>query len=252
MSVADTFRIDTTEHKPIGSTLLVGQANPGMAGVTAVDHLVRHLDATLIGHVAPNDLPAIAPFEDGVPRHHGRLFTHTGADMTILIEELFVPVGAGRGYVDALLDWIEPSAVDEITVLHGVPFPHGPEEHDVFSVATPAYRDRRLADSSLSPLRGGLLDGIVGELVTRSLDETVPETGVLITPTHLPGPDIDAALRLIDALEGLYDLDVDETDLRTFGDQLKQYYEQLASRMESRGAGGSDVSSEYPDDRMFM
>jgi uncharacterized protein len=249
MPTEDPFRIDTATDDPLGSTLLVGQANPGMAGVTAVDHLVRNIDATPIGHVAPTELPAIAPFEEGVPRHHGRLFTHAGADLTVLIEELFIPVGAARDYVEALLAWLDFDVVEEVTVLHGVPFPHGPDEHTVFSVATPAYRDQRLADSQITPLRGGLLDGIVGELVTRSLDERLPETGVLLTPTHLPGPDIDAALRLLAALEGLYDLDIDETELRSFGDQLKQYYEQLASRMESRSG---DLGGEYPDDRMFM
>jgi uncharacterized protein len=223
-----------------------------MAGVTATDYLVRHLETTEIGKIMPADLPAIAPFEEGVPRNHSRLYDVDGQEIVILVDELFIPVTASRSYTDSLMEWVEDKEITEIVVLHGVPFPHGPEEHDVFHVATAGYRSRRLGDETFNPLKGGFLDGVVGELITRSLDEEAPETGVFITPTHPPGPDIEAALNLIDALEGLYGFTVDETELRELGEQLRQYYEQLAQRMAEIEGDETLPSHDYPEDRMYM
>lgn len=134
-----------------------------------------------------------------------------------------------------------------------MPFSHGPEEHDVFYVATPDYRERRLAELRFRPLKGGFLDGVVGELVTHRLGETAPEAGVFVTPAHPPGPDIDATLLLLDALESIYAFDVDETELRQVGEQMKQYYEQLAERMTAIAEGEEPFGShDYPEDRMYM
>jgi uncharacterized protein len=110
-----------------------------------------------------------------------------------------------------------------------------------------------VAGTDLHPLKGGYLDGVVGELVTRSLDDKAPETGVFATPTHPPGPDIDAALKLLAAIEDICGFDVDETELREFGEQLKQHYEQLAERMAALSEGDDEFGShDYPEDRMYM
>lgn len=245
--------MEIDQRAPASDTLVVGQSHLGMAGVTAVDYLVRHLDSSQIGHVAPAELPGIAPFEDGVPRHHSRIYDLEAYDLSVLVGELFIPIGGARAFTDALVSWAESAGVSEIVVLHGVPFPHGPEEHEVFHVSTPEYRETHLADVSIEPLKGGFLDGVVGELVSRSLDADAPETGVFITPTHPPGPDIEAALKLLDAVETLYDLDVDETELRELGEELKQYYEQLNERMQALAEGEQPIGShDYPEDRMYM
>lgn len=247
------FSVRETAERATGATLVVGQTHLGMAGVTATDYLVRHLDGTLLGHIAPEDLPAIAPFEDGVPRHHSRLYSLDGVDLTVLVGELFIPVGAARTYTDALLEWASDRDIEEVVVLHGVPFPHGPEEHEVFYVATPSYREGHLAATSFRPLKGGFLDGVVGEVMTRSLDEQAPEAGALITPTHPPGPDVDAALKLLDALQTLYGFEVETAELTDLREQLKQYYEQLADRMATIAEGEEPLAShDYPEDRMYM
>lgn len=253
MAQERAFDVRSTDDRVTGSTLIVGQSHLGLAGVTAADYLVRHLESEQAGHVATSELPAITPFEEGVPRHHSRLYDVEAADLTVLVGELFVPVTAARAYTDALMSWAADRDVDEIAILHGVPFPHGPEEHEVFHVATPAYRDRRLEDDGFGPLKGGFLDGVIGELLTRSLDDDGLETGVFVTPAHPPGSDVEAALKLLDALESIYGLDVDETELRELGDQLRQYHEQLAERMQAAAEGEAALGShDYPIDRMYM
>jgi uncharacterized protein len=253
MAPDPTFEVSVRSDQPTGKTLLVGLSHLGMAGVTATDYLIKHVDSEQIGHVAAKNFPAITPFQDGEPRYPTRFYNLEETALSVLVGELFVPVWAAQPFTDALIEWVDSTTIEEVAVLHGVPFPHGPEEHTVFHVSTPAYRDGRLAGTDIQPLSGGFLDGVVGEIVSQGLDERAPPVGVYITPTHPPGPDIDASLLLLDSIQTIYDFTVDEEELRTRSEDLKQYYQELGQRMEALGDGDQSLASrEYPDDRMFM
>jgi predicted ATP-grasp superfamily ATP-dependent carboligase len=97
------------------------------------------------------------------------------------------------------MEWADDDQVAEIAVRHGVPF----------------------------------LDGGLGPFTSRTLDDDGLEAGVAVTPTPPPGPDIEAALDLLDALESVSEIDVDETELREIGEQLEQYHERLAERLQA-------------------
>lgn len=246
----ESFEFTVPSDVQPGQTLFIGLTNPGMAGITAMDYLVRNKPSEAIGHVTPEELPAITPFENGEPRHHTRLYNLTDVDATVLVGELFVPTAAARPFTDSILEWVKTHRIEEIALLHGVPFPHGPEEHAAFYIATEAYRDHRIDDTDIQPLKGGFLDGVAGELIGKSMSGDIPPVGVYATPTHPPGPDIDAAFLFLDAIERVYDIDVDRTELEQRSEEIKQYYATLAERMASleEEAAGRD----YPEDRMYM
>lgn len=231
--------------------LVLGLSTPGLASVTAVDYLVRHLEGEEIGHVSPEGFPSITPFEDGRPRNHTRIYDLPDSALTAVVGELFVPVRAGAAFADALLEWTDRAGVEEIVVPYGIPYPHGPDEHAVFSVATDAFRDRRSSVEDVPPLGGGLLDGVVGEVMARSVNGEAPPTGAFVTPVHLPGPDLEAALRLIDALEATYGVEVDEDDLRRRSAELREYYAALADRMNAADEDAT-ADGQFPHDRSFM
>lgn len=253
MAADPSFEVTASRDRRPGTTLVLGLSTPGMAGLTAADYLVRHLDGEQIGAVVPHGLPAIAPFEAGVPRHPTRLYDVAGTSLSVLVGELIIPPGVARPFADAVRSWALEVGVEEVAVLHGVPFPHGEHEHEVHYVATAGYRERHFEDAGFKPLAGGVLDGTAGELVTRALDDDELEVGVYVTPTHPPGPDVNAALILIDALEARYDFEVDEAELEQLSDQLRQYYTELADRMETLAQADSSVAArDLPEDRMYM
>lgn len=243
---------ETGETRP-GETLLLGTAGHGVAGLTAADYLVNHVETTQVGHVRSRGLPDITPFNEGRPRHPARLYSTADSDITVLISELFLPVTVAELWADAVLDWAAKRSIAEVTALHGAPFPHQPEEHVVYHVATDDYRETHFAGddaADIDPLAGGFFDGVLGELLTRGLDGDGPPTGVLVTPTHLPGPDFDAAVRLLDALDPVCGVEIDEQELRDRAAEMKQYYEELAERMQSMQE--EQVAEDYPSDRMYM
>lgn len=79
-----SFHIEQQE-KPSSETLIAGFSTFGLAGLTAVDYIVDQLDLEEHGHITVDQLPTITPFENGVPRHHTRLFSHDGRDITVLV-----------------------------------------------------------------------------------------------------------------------------------------------------------------------
>lgn len=239
-----TASFEITAESP-HETVVAGFSQFGLAGLTAVDYMVDHLEFEEVGHIHADQLPAITPFEEGTPRHHTRLFSHDEAGLTLLVGELFVPVWAAQPFSEAVLEWTEAKGVSEVAVLNGVVIPHGPEQHEVFYVATEDYHEHRLGDAEIPPMGKGLLDGVNAELMARGMESDL-RTAVYVTPVHAQAPDVEAAIRLLSAVERVYDLEIDTEPLEQFAAEVQGYYEDLAERLEER------AEAEMPEDRMYM
>lgn len=233
-----TYRGEASE------ALLVGLSGFGLAGLTAVDYLVDRRPFEQSGHLTAEGLPTITPFQNGTPRHHTRLFDGED-DFGVLIGELFVPVWAAASFSDAILDWARDHAVEEVTILAGIPVAHGPDDHRTFYVATEDYRGIRLEGTDVPGMAMGFLDGVNASLVERGIESDLA-VGVLVTPVHAQTPDVDAALRLLSTVESLYGVEIDIEPLEAFAEEVRQHYAQLSERLAA--APDRDV----PEDRMYM
>ncbi|EMA64468.1 proteasome assembly chaperone family protein [Halorubrum lipolyticum] len=240
----DRPSFSVTHDSDPSDVLIAGFSSFGLAGLTAVDYLVKNLDLEQTGHVRPEGLPSITPFEKGRPRRPIRLYSDEDLDVTVLVAEQFVPPVLGERLATAVLDWTESAGVSEIAVLSGVPIPHGPDAHRTFHVATEDYHERRLDDERVPPMESGFLDGTNGSLLERGIDSPLG-VGVFVTPVHAQAPDADAAVRLVDTIDETYELGVDSEPLASFADDVRRHYEDLAERIEEREPDGT-----Y--DRMYM
>ncbi|WP_311173755.1 proteasome assembly chaperone family protein [Halobellus ordinarius] len=238
-----SFRI--THEASASERLVAGFSSFGLAGLTAVDFLVDQLELEETGYITTEALPSMTPFENGTPRHHTRLFSRPDLDLTLLVSELFVPLWAADPFAKSILDWTESNRIEEITILSGVPLPHGPTDHRVFYVATEDYQDEQLAASDITAMGTGFLDGVNASVVGRGMDTDL-RVGVFITPVHPRVPDVEAALRLLVAVEQLYDIEVDTTALEQFAGEIEQYYRDLEERLQAVD------QSEIHEDRMYM
>jgi uncharacterized protein len=174
-----------------------------------------------------------------------RLYDLGGTDVIALVGELFVPARAARSFADSLLEWASEAGIAEIALLHSISYPHGPDDHQVFHVGTDGYRDQRLSGQS-TPMTGGVLDGVAGELVSACLADDEPEAGVFVTPAHPPGPDPDGALLFLEVVEETYDISVDREELEALSREIERYYETLDERLAT-----IDESEESREDREF-
>lgn len=224
--------------------LLCGFSQFGLAGLTAADYIVDHLELSETGHITAEGLPSITPFVNGSPNHHTRLFSRDDLEVTVLASELFVPGIASEAFGDAVLSWTERNGVEEVAVLSGVPIQHGPDQHRTYYVATDDYREKRLGDAEVEPMGRGFLDGVNGALVEQGITSPL---GVCVytTPVHAQTPDVEAAIRLVETVESVYDLGIDAGPLKEFAAEVAQYYAELDERMKER-------EPELPEDRMYM
>ncbi|MFB6186410.1 MAG: proteasome assembly chaperone family protein [Halobacteriaceae archaeon] len=238
-----SFRI-IHEKRP-ASHLISGFSSFGLAGLTAVDYIVDKLAFEQTGYVKANGFPSITPFENGTPRHHTRLYTHKDLELSVLVNEFLISQWIAEPFGNAILDWTESNSVDEITVLAGIPVAHEPDEHDIYYVATDDYRADTLANIDIQGMRSGFLDGINASLIGQGIHSDL-RVGILVTPVHQQVPDVSAAIRLIEIVERVYDLDIDTKDLEQFASELEKYYQSLEERLQSM------EPSEAPEDRMYM
>jgi uncharacterized protein len=251
MASEPAFDVSVPSDAVIGDRLVIGTAQVGLAGLTAIDYVVTHGNVTQVGYVSTRNLPDITPFSAGEPRFPIRVYT-VDDSLSILVSEVFLPVWVSDLLADSLFAWIENVGIEELAYLHGVPFPHGPGEHDVFLVGTEPFREANFGRVPYEPLGGGFLDGLVGELTTRGM-ESETSVGALVTPTHPPGPDLEAAIRLLEATTELYGIDVDPEDLRQRSEEMRRYYTELAEQMRSLQESDQSLESrDYPEDRMYM
>lgn len=230
--MADELTLEVDADEPPESTLIVTFPGPGMAGISATQYLIEQLELTETGHVHAGGLPAITPYADGQPYHHTRLFSSPELECTFLTSELPVPIQHSEPFGRILLDWIDERGVEEVTLLTSIPWLEPVDE--LGYVASDDYRERRLADATLSPLHNGFLTGSNASLVARAMDTSL-RVGVIASSVDPRLPlDANAALRLAEGLDQLYDLDVDTTDLREFADRTHQHYEALAAQVEAQ------------------
>lgn len=235
-----------TEREPPSDSLLCGFTNYGLAGLTAVDFLVDQLELESTGYITSEGLPSITPFEEGKPSHHTQLYSKEGFDMTLLKSELFVPPVLGKSFGDEILDWTGEHDVKDVAVLEGVRLQHGPDGHKTYYVATEDYRESRLADTEVTPMGRGFLDGVNGALIERGIGSSLG-VGVYITPVHDQMPDVEAAIRLVETVNDVYDLGVDTEPLQKFAAEITRYYTELAERYREQ----SEKADTFAD-RMYM
>lgn len=240
----DTVSVVITDDQHSVDTLAVGVSEYGLAGLTAVDYLTDQRPMTQVGHLRTSTPPAIAPFEDGTPRHHTRLYADDEGSFAVLVGERFVPPAQSAQTAEAVMTAAEQLGVESVSMLTGVPIAHGPDDHVPFSIATPAYQEAYLADTDIKPMGNGFLDGLSAELVTRGLDGF--PTGVFTTPTHPQAPDAAAAIRLVTALKQTHEISVDTGPLEAFAANVEAHYQALAEQMEA-----ADTDPQI-DDRMYM
>jgi uncharacterized protein len=245
-------RFEVHAEEPAGETLLTGFTNPGVAGLSVVDDFVTGEQFEQIGYVSIDGFPAMTPLSDGAPRHPIRLYAGTvdGLELTVVVSEMFVPVWAGEPFVDGLVEWLDATPISEVVTPSGIPFPHDEEGHVVSYAATADFRERRLAETDIGPLPGGFVDGIVSELLLCGLATPDLDVGVLVTPVHLPGPDLQAALLLRDAIQTVFDVELGETTLAEQAEAMQQAYSELADRLAALEE--QSVPREFSEDRMYM
>ncbi|MDY6764282.1 MAG: proteasome assembly chaperone family protein, partial [Halobacteria archaeon] len=85
-------------------------------------------------------------------------------------------------------------------------------------------------------------------LISRGIDSPLA-VNVFVTPSHPPRQDIEASLRLLDAVKTVYRLDIDTEPLKRYARELEDHYSELAERIQRMEKDQGGIT---PSDRTFV
>ena len=212
----DAYTFELSDDLPAIDTLVVGFTEFGLAGLTAVDFVTEQAEMAQVGHLAGGGPPYM------------RLYADEEAAVGVLVGERLPPLRTGHSLAQALITFCERESVPSITVLTGVPFAHGPDDHIPFYIATDDYRERYLGETDITAMGTGFVDGMTAELLRFGMDHNLA-VGVFTTPAHQT-----------------HDLTIDTEPLETFANNVESQYRALAERMEQT------EEDSIGEDRMYM
>ena len=203
----------------------------GVVGTIAANTLIEKFQMEEIAHVRSKYMPSAAVFLDGRLRHPFRIYGHTKKNLLVVTAELPV-ADEGLYYVSStLLDWGASVGAKETVILDGIPVQGLPSERKVLFAAEEEKLAELEEDSSMEILTKGIITGIAGSILSETLCRDMVGFA-LLTPAIAMVPDPEGAVQLLEALNRLYKVDVDVSELKESATEIRKKMEEMAQQVE--------------------
>ncbi|BAB59257.1 hypothetical protein [Thermoplasma volcanium GSS1] len=208
--------------------VICGFASSTPTGVLTASYMIETLGLHQVAHLISQHVPPVTVFVGGKLRHPFRIYANNSN--TLLVAVCEVPILTSHIYEisNALMSWLEEIGASEIAVIEGSPVSGIPEDRNVYSVAEKRRLDK-LKKVGIPAAESALIAGMGGGMLNECLVRRM--SGIsFITPTSADIPDPGAVLSVVNALNKVYNLNI-ETDLleqqvKELNDQIKKIEEQ--------------------------
>lgn len=223
--------VQTQEMKLNSPLMVCCFPSAGVVGPIAAHTIIDQFDLVEIAHLRSRFMPSAAVFLEGRLRHPFRIYGDKGRNLIIVTAEL--PVAEDGLYVvsSALLDWAASMGVKETVILDGIPVQGLPSDRKVLFAA----EEEKIPDLSkveeMEILDKGIITGIAGSILSETLCRSMVGFA-LLTPAITVIPDPGGAEQLLDALNKLYDLKIDLTELKEGSEVIRRKMEEMAQQVD--------------------
>jgi uncharacterized protein len=203
----------------------------GVVGTIAAQTLIEKFEMKEVAHVRSRHMPSAAVFQDGRLRHPFRIYGHEEKNLLVVIAEL--PVADEGLYVvsSALLDWGTTVGVKETVILDGIPVQGIPANRKVLFAAEEEKISELEEDDTMEILTKGIITGIAGSILSETLCREMVGFA-LLTPAIAMVPDPEGAIQLLEALNRLYKVGVDVTELKESATEIRRKMEEMAQQVD--------------------
>jgi uncharacterized protein len=215
---------------------IVGFVSAGLVAQTALNHLINKLNMKEIAHVMSRHVPPSVLFVDGELKHPFRICSNQEGTLCGVVCDTPLPSAGAHPIASALVDWAEKKGIKELVVLEGFPLRGMPKERQSFCAAEPEKRCE-CERKGMKMLSGrmvihGIASGILSECLTRRI------TGMaLMTPAIAFMPDPGVAATLVVALNKVYDLQADTSELLEKAVEIKRRLREVAENYQRMSKG---------------
>ena len=221
---AEIFEINKVDLK--NPLIFAGFVGAGLVGPIAVGHMIEKLGMKEIGYMRSKHLPPSTVFMKGRLRHPFRFYANKEGTVCAVICEITLRMEGVYTIVGAILDWAKEKGSNEIIILDGV----ASNEHDQKAYCA-AEEDlcRVMADKNINVIPHGFITGIPGGILNECLIREIQGVALLVKANKLL-PDPEAAATLIEAVNKMYKMQIDVSDLKKEKERIGAELEELSQK----------------------
>jgi len=221
---AEVFEIKKVELK--SPLIFAGFVGAGLVGPIAIGHMIEKLEMKEIGYMRSKHLPPSTVFMKGRLRHPFRFYANKEGTVCAVICEITLRIEGVYTIVGAILDWAKEKGSNEIIILEGV----ASNEHDQKAYCA-AEEDlcRVMADKDINIIPHGFITGIPGGILNECLIREIQGVALLVKANKLL-PDPEAAATLIEAVNRMYEMQIDVSDLKKEKEKIGADLEELSQK----------------------
>lgn len=221
---AEVFEINKVELK--SPLIFAGFVGAGLVGPIAIGHMIEKLGMKEIGYMRSKHLPPSTVFMKGRLRHPFRFYANKEGTVCAVICEITLRMEGVYTIVGAILDWAKEKGSNEIIILDGV----ASNEHDQKAYCA-AEEDlcRVMADKNINVIPHGFITGIPGGILNECLIREIQGVALLVKANKLL-PDPEAAATLIEAVNKMYEMQIDVSDLKKEKERIGAELEELSQK----------------------
>ncbi len=221
---AEIFEINKVDLK--NPLIFAGFVGAGLVGPIAVGHMIEKLGMKEIGYMRSKHLPPSTVFMKGRLRHPFRFYANKEGTVCAVICEITLRMEGVYTIVGAILDWAKEKGSNEIIILDGV----ASNEHDQKAYCA-AEEDlcRVMADKNINVIPHGFITGIPGGILNECLIREIQGVALLVKANKLL-PDPEAAATLIEAVNKMYEMQIDVSDLKKEKERIGAELEELSQK----------------------
>ena len=223
--------IQTKEFEMKQPLLVCCFPSAGVVGTIAANTLIEKFEMEEVAHVRSRYMPSAAIFLEGRLRHPFRIYGKKEKNLLVVTAELPVADEGLYAVSSALLDWGATVGVKETVILDGIPVQGLPSDRKVLFAAEEEKISELKEDETMEILSKGIITGIAGSILSETLCRDMVGFA-LLTPAIAMVPDPEGAVQLLEALNRLYNVGVDITELRESAAEIRKKMEEMAQQVD--------------------
>jgi len=219
---AEVFEISKNHLKnPI---IFAGFVGAGLVGPLSVGYIIEKLKMKEIAFMRSKYLPPSTVFIRGRLRHPFRFYSNSDGTICAIICEITLKMDGLYSIVASILDWAKQKGSNEIVILDGV----ASESHDNKAYCA-AEEDlcRVLGEKDISLIPQGFITGIPGGILNECLLREIQGLTLLVKANKNAADPI-AAATLIEAINRLYDTNIDTKEIRNEKERIGADFDELS------------------------
>lgn len=221
--------------------LVMACPEPSLAGVVAVEYLIDALSMEEIGAIRITEMPPVIAVVNGAAKLPYRIFYSRQAGIVAIRQHVPIPPQIYAEFIRRVLDWAEENKIKLAVCLSAMPAVGEKESDAVYFVTEEnlvekfrQYGFEPIKEATVTGLEGAYLDAVLGRGIDGALliaesrlltaIKRLVDSGKISTHRDVMlilndlvgrvGPDVGAALKLINAVAKLAETQIDTTRLQ--------------------------------------